>query len=107
MDENLFNDATINGDGDDSEEQDGIEYLLIDHNFRKITIPQTKLLAGVTSDEDVNIIHFKCPKVCTDTDLSDFYFRINYMNAAQEGDIFLVRDKDFDLILANQIVVFQ
>ena len=93
MDEDLFNDATINGDGDDSEEQDGIEYLLIDHNFRKITIPQTKLLAGVTSDEDVNIIHFKCPKVCTDTDLSDFYFRINYMNAAQEGDIFLVRDK--------------
>lgn len=92
MDEELFNEATVNGE-EDEEEQGGTEYLLIDHNFRKITIPSTKQLAGVTSDEDVNIIHFKCPKVCTDVDLSEFDFRINYMNAGDEGDIYLVRDK--------------
>ena len=89
MDEELFDQATTAGD----DTEDDIAWLVIDHDFRKITIPATKQLLGVTSDEDVNIIHFKCPKVCTEVDLSDFYFRVNYMNAGQEGDVYLVADK--------------
>ena len=72
------------------------ELLVIDHNFRAIKIPKNKCIAGVESDDDVNRVYFSCPRYCSGTDLSDFDFRINYLNANSEGDIFAVEDKSFD-----------
>lgn len=89
MDENLdelFENASVVG-------QD-IDWLEIDHDFRRITIPATKQLLGVTSDEDVNIVHFRCPRYCGEVDLGDFSFRINYMNAGMEGDVYVAQDKE-------------
>lgn len=86
----LFNTASVLG----SEAED-IDWLEISHDFRTITIPDNKKLAGVTSDEKVNKIYFKCPRYYGDVDLSGFRFRINYTNAQNEGDQYLVMDKDF------------
>lgn len=72
------------------------ELLVIDHDFRTIKIPKNKRIAGVESDDDVNRLYFSCPRYCSGTDLSDFDFRINYLNVNGEGDIFAVEDKNFD-----------
>ena len=89
MDE-LFQSASVVGENS----EDTTEWLTIDHDFRRITIPSKKQLLGVTSDENVNILHFRCPRYCNTIDLSDFDFRINYMNAAGEGDVYLTTDKE-------------
>lgn len=84
----LFNEASVVGA--DSEE---IDWCEISHDFRSIAIPSKRLLAGVTSDEKVNRLYFKCPRIYGEVDLNDFNFRINYVNAQDEGDQYLVMDK--------------
>lgn len=84
----LFNEASVVGD-----ETEDAEWFVISHDFRTITIPSTKILAGVTSDEKVNRLYFKCPRIYGEVDLNDFNFRINYTNAHEEGDQYLVMDK--------------
>lgn len=85
----LFAEASVVG----SENTD-IEWLEVSHDFRTIDIPNNKQLAGVTSDDKVNRIYFKCPRYCSDVDLSSFNFRINYTNANGDGDQYLVIDKE-------------
>lgn len=91
MDEldSLFAEASVVG-----AENTDIEWLEISHDFRTIDIPKNKQLAGVTSDDKVNRIYFKCPRFYSDVDLSDFSFRINYTNANTEGDQYIVDDKE-------------
>ena len=89
MDE-LFKSASVVGDAT----EDTTDWLSIDHDFRQITIPSRKQLLGVTSDEDVNVLHFRCPRFCNGIDLSEFDFRINYANANGEGDVYLTTDKE-------------
>lgn len=84
----LFDEASVVGS-----ESEETEWLVISHDFRTITIPSTKILAGVTSDEKVNRLYFKCPRTYGKVDLNDFNFRINYTNALDEGDQYLVMDK--------------
>ena len=89
MDENLndlFDEASVVGEE--------TEWFIISHDFRTITIPPNKKLAGVTSDEKVNRLYFKCPRTYGEVDLNDFTFRINYTNARGEGDMYLVMDKE-------------
>lgn len=91
MDEDLndlFDEASVVGD-----ETEGIDWLIISHDFRVITIPSTKVLGGVTSDDKVNRVYFKCPRMYGKVDLNDFNLRINYTNANDEGDQYLVMDK--------------
>lgn len=91
MDENLndlFDEASVVGD-----ETEEVDWFVISHDFRTITIPANKRLAGVTSDEKVNKLYFKCPRTYGEVDLNDFNFRINYTNAHNEGDQYLVMDK--------------
>lgn len=84
----LFNEASVVG-----EETEEIDWFVIGHDFRTVTIPYNKKLGGVTSDEKVNRLHFKCSRMYGDVDLNDFTFRINYTNAHGEGDMYLVMDK--------------
>lgn len=84
----LFNEASVVG-----EETEEIDWFVISHDFRTITIPSNKKLGGVTSDEKVNRLHFKCSRTYGDVDLNDFTFRINYTNAHGDGDMYLVMDK--------------
>lgn len=84
----LFDEASVVG-----EETTEIDWFVISHDFRTITIPSNKKLGGVTSDEKVNRLYFKCPRTYGEVDLNDFTFRINYTNAHGEGDMYLVMDK--------------
>ena len=93
--DDLFNEASVVGD--DIEETD---WAVISHDFRTISIPSVKLLAGVTSDEKVNRLYFKCPRTYGEVDFNDFNFRINYTNAHGEGDQYLVMDKT---VMDNEI----
>lgn len=66
--------------------------IQIDNDLRTIIIPPSLSILGVESDDDVNRIHFKMPKMYGEVDLSQFDIRINYMNGT-EGDIYVVSDK--------------
>ena len=70
--------------------------LVIDNDLRTINIPSSITSLGVESDEDVLRLHFRMPKKYCDVDLSNFSVRINYMNANNQGDIYIVQDKSFD-----------
>lgn len=84
----LFNEASEVGS-----ESDETDWFVISHDFRTITIPSNKKLGGVTSDEKVNRLYFKCPRFYGEVDLGEFTFRINYTNAHGEGDMYLAMDK--------------
>lgn len=68
------------------------DILTISNDLRTITIPESIKNLGVESDEDVNRIHFKMPKMYKDVDLTDFDIRINYING-NDGDKYIVEDK--------------
>lgn len=82
--------AMMNSDGNENGE------FVIDSNFRTISIPANITNLGVTSDNDVHRLYFRMPRVYCDTDLSTFNIRINYMNANNDGDIYVVTDKRID-----------
>ena len=84
--------ASINGN--DNDEEDTIDYFVVDNDFRSISIPQSKKILGVESDDDVNVLYFKVPRMYGPIDLGDFSYRINYMNANQDLDMYLVTDKE-------------
>ena len=67
-----------------------IEYL-IDNEFRIITVPQNGVVLGVEGDKDVNVVHFKMPRMYRGLDLGDgFNIRVNYANAKAELGYFAV-----------------
>ena len=78
-------------------------YCLIDADNRKITVPEEYHLLGVESDENVERIYFKCPKIVGDgIDLSTLGLRINYQNANSQKDSYPVDD----LTVENEFITF-
>lgn len=66
---------------------------VIDRESREIVIPETYQILGVESDEKVERIEFQCPKIVGDNiDLSQLQIRINYQNAGNEKDQYIVDD---------------
>lgn len=66
---------------------------VIDPESREIVIPETYWILGVESDEKVERIEFQCPKIVGDNiDLSQLQIRINYQNAGNEKDQYIVDD---------------
>lgn len=71
-----------------------IEYL-IDNELRIITVPQNGVVLGVEGDKDVNVVHFKMPRMYRGLDLGDgFNIRVNYANAKAELGYFAVVHPD-------------
>lgn len=70
------------------------DIIVIDDNLRTMTIPDSVKLLGVESDDSVNKINFNMPRYYNGFDLSTFAIRINYVNAKNEGDVYLVDDTD-------------
>ena len=69
------------------------EKCIIDPDTREIKIPDTYQLLGVESDEKAERIEFQCPKIVGDNiDLSQLQIRINYQNAGNEKDQYIVDD---------------
>lgn len=76
-------------------EDDG--YCIIDPETRVITIPPEYQLLGVESDEKAERLYFKCPKIVgDDIDLSKLALRVNFRNAGQVVDQYLVDDVAVD-----------
>lgn len=69
------------------------EFCTINPETRIITVPTSKRTLGTESDQETNRLHFKCPKIVGDNvDLSLFSLRINYQNAGNKKDQYLVED---------------
>lgn len=72
-------------------------YCTIDPETRAITIAPEYQLLGVESDEKVERIYFKCPKIVgDDIDLSKLALRVNFRNAGRMVDQYLVDDVAVD-----------
>lgn len=68
-------------------------FCTIDPETRTITVPLSKRILGTESDQETNRLYFKCPKMVGDNvDLSLFSLRINYQNAGNKKDQYLVED---------------
>ena len=66
--------------------------FVIDNDLRTIRIPSTITNLGVQSDDEVLTVYFQMPATYCGVDLSKFHVRINYLNAASEGDYHDVDD---------------
>ena len=68
-------------------------YCEIDPETREISVPETYRIIGVESDEDVERVWFKCPKIVGDNiDLSTLFIYVNYENASGEKDRYYCQD---------------
>jgi len=76
-------------------EYDVDKVLVIDNELRTIDIPED-LLLGVESDEAVQKLIFDMPRYYNGIDLSVFAIRVNYMNANNEGDVYVVDSPTID-----------
>ena len=68
--------------------------LVISNDFRTINIPSSVPNLGVEYDDDVLRLDFKMPRYVSDTDLSTFNIRINYINSQGESDTYMVSDSN-------------
>lgn len=66
--------------------------LVISNDFRTINIPSSVPNLGVEYDDDVLRLDFKMPRYVSNTDLSNFVIRINYINSKGETDAYTVSD---------------
>lgn len=79
--------AKMDGNGVDE------KILIIDNDLRTIIIPKSITNLGTEADKDVHRLCFQMPRYLGDVDLSELNIRINYMNANNKGDIYVVTDK--------------
>lgn len=74
-------------------QQEEIQYCTINPETREIIVPDTYKILGVESDEDVERVYFKCPKIVGDNiDLSSLIIFVNYQNASGEKDRYYCDD---------------
>lgn len=64
--------------------------LVIDNDLRVINIPPSVKTLGVEYDDEVLTLDFRLPRYVSDTDLSDFSIRVNYINSNGESDMYTV-----------------
>lgn len=72
------------------------DYLTIDAEARKISIPSRIKNLGVESDANVKRLYFKIQKQYGEMDFTKADIRINYVNANGEGDYYPVTDKQVE-----------
>lgn len=71
------------------------EYCTVNDNTRVVTVPEVYKMLGVESDKRAKRIWFKFPKLVGNNGLNlmELNIRINYRNAAGDGDVYIVTDK--------------
>ena len=71
------------------------EYCTVDDDTRVVTVPEAYKMLGVESDKRAKRIWFKFPKLVGNNGLNlmELNIRINYRNAAGDGDVYIVTDK--------------
>lgn len=83
-----------------AEECDDI--LVIDLESRTINIPKNVTVLGVESDDETRVLHFQVPRHYCNVDLSEFSIRINYRNANNEGDLYIVAEP----VIEDELIKF-
>lgn len=80
--------------------------IIVDYNTRSIVIPESIKYLGVEADDDVISLKFAISRYFNDIDLADFRVNINYLNANNEGDVYVADDVvvDGDVITFNWTV---
>lgn len=69
------------------------DIITIDSKTRQVFVPESQRLFGVESDQDSERKYFRCKKVVGHgVDLSEQQVRINFQNANQEKDQYIVDD---------------
>ena len=72
-------------------------YITVDPETRQITIPEEYSILGVESDEKTERLWFQFPKVVGDNiDLTTLQLRVNYQNANNEADQYIIDDVEAD-----------
>lgn len=72
---------------------ENVPYCIIDAETREISIPPEYQIFGVESDEKAERVWFQCPKVVGDSiDLTELQLRVNFQNANEEKDQYIVED---------------
>ena len=72
---------------------ENVLYCIIDEETREISIPPEYQIFGVESDEKAERVWFQCPKVVGDNiDLTELQLRVNFQNANEEKDQYIVED---------------
>jgi len=78
-------------------QSDNRAYCVIDPDTREISIPSKYQRLGVESDEKSERIWFQCPRIVGDNiDLSELQLRVNYQNANNQKDQYIVTDVQVD-----------
>lgn len=77
----------------ETETEEDLTTLVIDHYTREIRIPKGITTLGVEYDDDVLRLNFKIPRYLGTVDLYNFSIRINYINANGDDDVYKVTDK--------------
>ena len=67
--------------------------IVIDKDFRLISVPERGTVLGVEGDKDVNLVRFQMPRFYRGTDLSGFDIEVHYDNAESERGIAPTIDK--------------
>lgn len=80
--------------------------ITVDLDTRKMTIPETITNLGVMSDDDVKWLYFVVPRYYRNVDLSEFDIRINFKNAAGNGDQYPVPGSDIEVDEATGQIKF-
>lgn len=77
--------------------EEDVQLCKIDGQSRIIFVPAKYMLLGVESDEHSARIPFKCKKIVGDNvDLSKMQLYVNYKNANEEKDTYIVTDVSVD-----------
>lgn len=76
---------------------DASDTITVDLDTRKMTIPETIANLGVMSDDDIRRLYFVVPRYYKEVDLSEFDIRVNFKNAAGNGDQYPVPGSDIEV----------
>ena len=81
-----------------------MEYLVIDVDSREIQIPGSVENLGVKDDDETKILYFRMPRFYEGIDFADYNAQVNYINASQQGDTYIVLDKKIETeITENEV----
>ncbi len=91
------------------------EYLTIDPNTRRVTVPVVEQTFGVQNDTQAVRKYFKCARyVGAGLDLAGMFLRVNFRNANGEVDAYLVDDVavsgdevTFSWLLSKKVTAYQ
>ena len=82
----------------DAAAEDTHEVLYIDPATRQIDVPDAEAILGVESDGKTERKYFACPRyVGAGIDLAACFLRVNYRNANNEVDAYLVDAQEVEL----------